>query len=77
MVFGYGLLSGVLFIILSGGQIAHIHETGTIPFALHFLSFLINMPFVFYFNPLLIVYGITSLSNYYQYALQHEVYPVV
>lgn len=79
MVLGYSLLSGMLFmaVLVLGGQMAHIAETGTMPFAVYFLSFLVNLPLIFYFNPLLMVYGITSLSNYYQYALQRDAHTVV
>jgi hypothetical protein len=36
------------------------------------LGFLFSVPIFSYFTPLLYVYGVTVLSNYYQYALQNK-----
>jgi hypothetical protein len=79
MIVGYSFLLYALFIFvaLSGEQMIIFHENGTIPFTIHFIFFLTNLPLILYFNPLITLYSITSLSNYYQYALQNEVRPIV
>lgn len=39
---------------------------------IHILFFILALPYYLYFQPLLVVYGVTVISNYYQYALQNK-----
>lgn len=41
-------------------------------FSTHILPSITYLPISIYFQPLLTVFGVTVLSNYYQYALQHK-----
>ncbi|MCB9983743.1 MAG: hypothetical protein H6861_08765 [Rhodospirillales bacterium] len=41
----------------------------------HITETLINIPVMFYFQPLLTIIGVTVLSNYYQHALQNKSVP--
>lgn len=68
----WGLMILYMLIVFMGGMsvIGYIFGSGVIA---HIASFLLNLPMTLYFQPLLIAYGVTGLSNYYMHAMQNKV----
>lgn len=65
LVLLYVVTVGILMAITVGkSQEAHA--------AIQILNFLLNLPIIAYFQPLLTVIGVTVVSNYYQYEMQNE-----
>lgn len=62
-----------LMIVLLGGVAVFmgITEQGQVNMVMHALGFLLSLPMILYFQNIMAVIGVTVLSNYYQYAIQH------
>lgn len=48
----------------------YMSGSGVVPMAA--FEFILTLPMVIYFSPILTIIGVTVLSNYYLYALQHQ-----
>lgn len=69
-----GMMVAYLLVIIAGAGFLLFNTVGMSPIAIILMT-LLSLPIVLYFNPLLTIYGVTALSNYYMHAMQNK-FPV-